>query len=438
MNRVSDQDELELLARRFPFGGHAVVDLTSHCNLRCVYCHLSSPGYEGQHIPDHLVDKLIEELIGAKFRSVRFGITGEVTVFKGWDQIAKRFVAAGMDYQFLTNLSRKFSTEQIDLLSRASALTISFDTYDPDLHGEIRRRSSLNQMLTNLAAVVMCAKERGGKPYITQNCVVSAHNASSLPDVVARAPENGIDRIGLIYMIKGFPLDDGGLDPIPIDLLNESDQLAAMSHLDAAVKISGRNGVELLMSTILQRQLDRFHRVTGTVHAIGTVQVPMGPAEPPLYTLPTTPAAPTDQDYALQGVNDPGARRVTRAPELVERQSQRSDPQHMTRNCVSPWAGAEVQVNGDVGPCCVLAHYGGNLRSNSLLAIIDGTNFRNLRRALLQGNLAESHIPSVRNSCALCPLFGEVPISVLRERVRTELQLSEAQEGALPNPTSTL
>jgi hypothetical protein len=115
---------------------------------------------------------------------------------------------------------------------------------------------------------------------------------------------------------------------------------------------------------------------------------------------------------------------------VVSEPGQAGDLQPMTRNCVSPWAGAEVHVNGSVGPCCILPDYGGNLRSNSLLEIIDGARFRDLRRALLQGNLAESHIPAVRNSCSRCQLFGEVPVAALRDRVRKGLQGSEAQAVA--------
>lgn len=91
-----------------------------------------------------------------------------------------------------------------------------------------------------------------------------------------------------------------------------------------------------------------------------------------------------------------------------------------TRLCLSAWKGVEIRASGSVGPCCILPLYGGNLKQQTLLEIVNGPRFRALRRALLLGNLENSDIPEVRDACAKCTLFPRVPVKDLIATVEAE------------------
>jgi len=253
-----DSYDLDELACNFLPGGHVVLDLTSHCNLKCVYCHQSRPDFRGAHIKNEILDRLMDEFVSVGIASLRFGTEGEATIYKGWEKYAQFLSEKGISVSFLSNLSRPYNAVQIDALAHAAELTISFDSYDADLHAAIRRKSEIQVMTENLRSILARALALGKKPRVTHNCVVSAHNLPTLLDLVARAPENGIDRIGLMYMIKSFELEDGGLNPIPLDVMSTKDQLLAAAQVYAAINLGRRLGVEVILSTLLAEMVEDF------------------------------------------------------------------------------------------------------------------------------------------------------------------------------------
>jgi MoaA/NifB/PqqE/SkfB family radical SAM enzyme len=132
----------------------------------------------------------------------------------------------GLTYGFLTNLSYPYSDRQIEALARASELTVSFDTYDDEFHSQIRRRSSLRQLLSNLRAVTAKAEAEGHRPVITQNCVVTDRTVWNLPRVIREAPRHGINKVALLHIFKEYA-------PPEVIEYNQLDELAPSRRQDA-------------------------------------------------------------------------------------------------------------------------------------------------------------------------------------------------------------
>lgn len=231
------------------------MDLTSHCNLRCTYCHQSQESFLGSHIEPPVLDRLFTDFVEAGVASVRFGTEGEFSIYKGWEGYAEFLNTNGILCSYLSNLSHQFSDTQITQLAKADQLIISFDTYDDEVHAKIRRRSKVDLITQNITKIVARSRELGRKPHITQNCVVTAHNYSHLPNIVSQAPIYGIDKVALLFMIKNFALTDGGLDPIPLDQLGNAEQTRALGYVNIAVNLGRVLGVEVALSTILEEKL---------------------------------------------------------------------------------------------------------------------------------------------------------------------------------------
>ena len=59
-------------------------------------------------------------------------------------------------------------------------------------------------------------------------------------------------------MIKNFTLPDGGLDPIPLDQLEDATQRLALGCVHTAAKLGETLGVEVVLSTILEEKLAAY------------------------------------------------------------------------------------------------------------------------------------------------------------------------------------
>ena len=78
------------------------VELTSDCNLRCTYCTLSQPWYEGRHMEDSNIHKVIEFTKRHNIQSVHLNGHGESTIAPRWTEIAQEFLKSGFHLTITT------------------------------------------------------------------------------------------------------------------------------------------------------------------------------------------------------------------------------------------------------------------------------------------------------------------------------------------------
>ncbi len=187
------------------------VELTSRCNLACVYCAVSQPGYQGRDLdldPSDWVDQL-ERLHP---REVHLNGHGETTLLRGWQRLARSLLERGLPLALTTNLSHAFEPDEIDVLSRMVSITISCDTPDPELHASIRRGSSLALVERNLEALIGLCRERGRQqPYIAINAVVTDLTVAGLPDLARWAFFSGANSLSLVSLIPYPPPRNGAV-----------------------------------------------------------------------------------------------------------------------------------------------------------------------------------------------------------------------------------
>lgn len=360
-------------------GSHAFIDLTSFCNLRCTYCYQADPAYGARsEIDPEIADKLVDELASVGVGSVTLAGDGEVTTYKGWEAMAERLAEAGIPFQLLSNLSYNYKQRQIEAISRAAHLTVSFDTYDLALHADIRRRSDLSIILRNLVRITEFAASEGRRVAITQNVVVSDRTVSGLPRVVEEAALRGVTRVALLNIIKlgQWP---GAADQVSVTDLAADARRVAIEALKATTSRAESLCLPIHMS-------DHFT----------AMMLENDGGSPPTLQTSACDTSTTLSEAELITVSAKAADRLTRL-------------------CMLPWRGLFIKRDGQAGPCCYLSTISGSMRDQPLADLVEAPSVRELRSTLLKGCAADSILDGAASMCAKCPIY---PIGTTRELER--------------------
>jgi hypothetical protein len=142
-----------------PISKVAFVEITSRCNLRCVYCAVSQPSYVGEDMEPDLLDDVIQVLKARQIKFIQVNAHGETTMVQGWHHRVNELAAAGIELQIITNFARLLSPDELAAMARIPRITISIDTHRPEVLRRIRRRVSLGNILINMANTAAKAAE---------------------------------------------------------------------------------------------------------------------------------------------------------------------------------------------------------------------------------------------------------------------------------------
>lgn len=348
------------------------LELTTRCNLRCVYCPVSQPTYRGSDLPIEPVrlDTFLRELHERRVEIVVMNGHGESTIVKDWEALAMRFADAGFRLHITTNLAKRLTFAEIDALSRFELILLSLDTVDGELLAELRRGARLEVILDNLRAIRELASQRRRTPELAVSCVVSDQSASHLGDLVDVLLDRGIRTFRFGDLVE-YPPIEGTVTARHVTHLLPDVLVAACADFRAALeRIAQRGGVAHVdppLTAILLEQ--RGESVRGDVR---------------------------DAVAGAKTVHHDGA------------------AGEQTRDCLDPWRTAFVQATGEVRPCCFFEETIGGLAVDSLVDILEGDDFRELRRNLLDGELPRS--------CAECHARPLIDRQIFREKVRSRLE----------------
>ena len=153
------------------------LELTSRCNLRCRYCAVSQPDYQGEDLegdPREIVKTA--RLLGVT--EVQLSGHGESTMIPGWDILAEELLKEDLDLFLITNLARPISDREISILARFKGVSVSIDTTNADLFQSLRRGALLRTVLTNTERLT----KQGG--HVAWSCVVTHRNCSDLEELL--------------------------------------------------------------------------------------------------------------------------------------------------------------------------------------------------------------------------------------------------------------
>ncbi len=212
MRKIEDEDLLSMRPRRF------LLELTSRCNLRCVYCAVSHPDYQGRDLELDPMG-LIESLERLRPEEVQLSGHGETTILPGWCDLVRRMLERGVPVCLTTNLCKRFNDEEFEVLSRLRRITVSCDTADPEQYGALRRGGTFSRLERNLRRLTAQRNEFGTGPGVVINCVLNAQTYQGLSRLVAWAAEQGVNGVATVDYIEydhGAALVPESLDGIPV------------------------------------------------------------------------------------------------------------------------------------------------------------------------------------------------------------------------------
>src|SRR5438270_12092547 len=86
-------------------GGHATVEVTSFCDLRCLYCYQSDLNFIRRKADQAVLEDIISQFCKLGVPEVTLTGAGEMTTHKGWDNLGAMLRAGGMSYTLTTNFS---------------------------------------------------------------------------------------------------------------------------------------------------------------------------------------------------------------------------------------------------------------------------------------------------------------------------------------------
>jgi len=326
-----------------------LIEFTSRCNLRCVYCHKSQPDAgNGSDLPDEVLEKAVAYAISHPTSRICVNGNGETTLRKNWDYYCDRILEKNVNLGIITNLSKEFTDKELSTLCRFKSIEVSCDTADPALFRKLRRGAELERLLQNMSLIKSAAlRENRPPPLFSWSCVLSDQNVFNLDDYVILAMEHGVQSFCLCNLIK-HPEVNGVLSvkhitELPDDKFIEAAQIVMKTVgilIKSAIKFHGIHG---LMQTILRR---------------------------------------------YKAMASSGETMTVTGEGLVSAQ-----PRGHTRDCVEPWQNMFIRSNSSVSPCCSIERdlfIDGN---SDIEALFNSEFYLQLREGLLTGNLC----PSCRN-----------------------------------------
>lgn len=237
------------------------LEVTSRCNLRCTYCHVT----HGQIPPVDLDLQGFETFIrGLKARHATeliFNGRGENSFLDGWHRYVGMALDAGLAVTAVTNLARVYSDDELAVLSRYASITVSVNTTDPAIFKEIRRKADIRRVFANIVRLRSLAlAEFRRPPAIVWNMILHNLSLGRLGLSVAEGIAVGVDHFHLSVLGETEEIPDA-LCPRQLDCLSREEFAEGMRQLAVGytlVQIHNRRmtmaqGLADLLQTIAAR-----------------------------------------------------------------------------------------------------------------------------------------------------------------------------------------
>lgn len=355
------------------------VELTTSCNLACVYCHFAPTARRGKNAEPELVEGLIDFLKEFPVDYVTMSGDAEITLYPEWTAVARRIRELGVDLRTISNFSKGvFSDEEVDTFSQFRQILISLDTSDAALLKKVRYRADLRTITLNMQLVRARALAMGRPtPEFVCNVVLHDKNLGHVDKTVAFAIVNGFSQVSMVRYVDLEEVSGG------INDLKDNPNATPVFQVREMAPQALSEGINALRRAVALAE--------GKIH------------------LSIQPDVMDEINIALNGdaafkpanVNHPpGTRR--------------------TKNCLMPWDFFYVFWNGDVPPCCIVKDtMVDNVTGKSIAAVINAEEMMDWRRTLLSGDL--------KPECATCTYVPDTDTGSLRTRVEQYL----AQYGDL-------
>lgn len=227
-------------------------DLSSRCNLRCVYCAVSHPNYQGADMSDanarRVVTLIVELARHNHLDPVDLNGHGETTFREGWTEICFALIERGIRVRLTSNFAKTFDENELEALACMDSIAISIDTADRKLLQSVRRRVDLRQIVTNMALVKTAAlKLHRTPPKFGFLCGLYDKNALDWEAFARFVVASSVSHIG-IWSLTVHP--DGldvpeGESVLPLDDLPDSELRPRILSVLRGLNLLQRHGVSV-------------------------------------------------------------------------------------------------------------------------------------------------------------------------------------------------
>ncbi|MGD0382832.1 MAG: radical SAM protein [Thermoguttaceae bacterium] len=359
-------------------------ELTSRCNLRCVYCRKSSDPKESARafdFPEEKVLPAINLLRERQLRLIQMSGIGETTARKGWHLICRQSLGNGIEHTIITNLARPISEEEADTLARFASVQVSVDTADPVLFAQIRRGAKLDTVLANIDHIKASSRKLGiSGPELRFDMVITDKTVLGLVETVRLGLRHGVTDFYFAGLFKNKDVTNG-INVYPVKSLPRPQLEEALHCLERSIDLVQKAGCKLQVHEGLIQ----------SVHCELAKENGSSKTTESMSNIPTWGAPPLEPGY--------------------------------TRDCLDPWRLVFLYAHGDVCPCCAYDKSIGDHTKTPLEKILNGSPARKMRRKLLTGKLHGM-------MCAQCSMRSPIRIEDLRKKA--EIYCAKEAATAIP------
>ncbi len=229
------------------------LDLTTRCDLRCVYCAVSQKSYQGQDMPKVIRERAVA-LVGRigtyhGLEPVDINGHGETTFADGWVETCRHLLLRDIPLRLTTNLAREYTQEEIEVLACMRSVAISIDTCDRALLRRLRRKVDVRQIVMNIQLIRASALRLYRKsPRFSFLTGLYDKNALLVEDLARFAVALGVYKMGF-WSLTHYPYDhtDVGLEDqvFPLDDLADTDLLPRVQAILSAIRLLRENRLEV-------------------------------------------------------------------------------------------------------------------------------------------------------------------------------------------------
>lgn len=202
------------------------VDVNEQCNLRCTYCAVSQPGYEGIPMAHNLFGAVLALVDAHPGIRIDLNGHGETTFHPGWLGLATQIHDRGAPTTILSNFARLFSEAEATAFARMQTIQISLDAADADFLKEVRRKVSLATIRRNIALIRARAEALGLAPEWTISAGIYDLNVEHLEGLAEFAIANRFAGVTFWTLVE-YPVVPGGPHARPLESLAPAERAAA-------------------------------------------------------------------------------------------------------------------------------------------------------------------------------------------------------------------
>ncbi|MEO5369814.1 MAG: radical SAM protein [Magnetococcus sp. DMHC-1] len=223
----------------------AMIEFTTKCNLRCVYCNKSSDAekfQKGIDLPEEYILATIQLLRMRGLSQIYPNRIGETTMRKGWEHICRKTLDTGIAHIIVTNLARLLTDDEVEVLARFATIQVSVDTADQKLFSKIRRGANLPTVLENMERIQNSARQIGVRgPEFWFSMVVSDKTVHGLEETVRLGIRNGVTGFYFSGMYKQKDIT-GAFNVYHVKTLPKPELESALQSLESAIDLVRKSG----------------------------------------------------------------------------------------------------------------------------------------------------------------------------------------------------